>query len=287
MPQPAARRAPRKKGTSVRITSIYIALMRGYFAALGRVAPRAAERQAAALFCYPRRLAHRDVPAVPAEASEQLVSWERSASPRGRGGWDRASCSRMGGRERARDMVPLASALVARGRERDGLRHARARPLQRANDDVAGDGGRRPCRGPSHGDAHGRRRPFVRCRRCGARAARRPRRHGGRTARAGVGAVALPAAARRSVRVFSRGIRRARPTAREASGERDPRGRRRIGCAIARARALIVHDPGDRQVPFSQAQTLANAWRGRRSIPFRDSGIGDVLYDERHDCRES
>ena len=116
MSPPIASRARRKKGTGVRITSLHVALMRAYFTAVGRVAPIAAARQAAALFCYPRRLTHDDVPAVPSGAREQLVelgtkrlaSWTWGVGPRVvlAHGWEGS----------ARDMVPLASALVARGR---------------------------------------------------------------------------------------------------------------------------------------------------------------------------
>ena len=110
------RRARRRKSTSVRIASLHVALMRAYFALLGRASPRAAERQAALLFCLPRRLEHRDVPLVPAHAREQLVSsgsrrlatWTWGEGPRVlfAHGWEGT----------ARDMVPIANALVARGR---------------------------------------------------------------------------------------------------------------------------------------------------------------------------
>ena len=54
------------------------------------------------------------------------------------------------------------------------------------------------------------------------------------------------------------------------------------GASAARAlsaRALIVHDPGDRQVPFTQAETLANAWRGAELYVVPGLGHRRPLYD--------
>src|SRR5688572_1898411 len=116
MPTTTARRASSRKSTSVRIANIHTSLLRGYFSALARAAPRTAERQAAALFCLPRRLKHHDVPPVPAEARVQLVqsgpkriaSWTWGVGPRVllAHGWEGS----------ARDMVAIARALVQRGR---------------------------------------------------------------------------------------------------------------------------------------------------------------------------
>ena len=54
------------------------------------------------------------------------------------------------------------------------------------------------------------------------------------------------------------------------------------GAEAARAletRALILHDPADRQVPFSHAEALASAWRGSVLHPVRGMGHRRVLYE--------
>jgi pimeloyl-ACP methyl ester carboxylesterase len=45
------------------------------------------------------------------------------------------------------------------------------------------------------------------------------------------------------------------------------------------ARALILHDPADRQVPFSHGEAIANAWSG--AVLHVVSGLGHrrLLYD--------
>jgi len=45
------------------------------------------------------------------------------------------------------------------------------------------------------------------------------------------------------------------------------------------ARALILHDPADRQVPFSHGEALANAWRGATLLATQGLGHRRLLYD--------
>jgi pimeloyl-ACP methyl ester carboxylesterase len=45
------------------------------------------------------------------------------------------------------------------------------------------------------------------------------------------------------------------------------------------ARALILHDPADRQVPFSHGEALANAWRGASLHPLVGLGHRRLLCD--------
>jgi hypothetical protein len=45
------------------------------------------------------------------------------------------------------------------------------------------------------------------------------------------------------------------------------------------ARALILHDPTDRQVPFAHSEALARAWRGATLLPLQGLGHRRVLYD--------
>jgi pimeloyl-ACP methyl ester carboxylesterase len=54
--------------------------------------------------------------------------------------------------------------------------------------------------------------------------------------------------------------------------------------AIAAARsatvpALIIHDPGDRQVPFEFAERLTSGWRGSRLVPAPSLGHKRILRD--------
>ena len=46
-----------------------------------------------------------------------------------------------------------------------------------------------------------------------------------------------------------------------------------------RARALILHDPSDREVPFAQGRALAEAWPGARLEPLPGRGHTRVLHD--------
>ncbi len=273
------RRARRRKSTSVRIASLHVALMRAYFALLGRASPRAAERQAALLFCLPRRLEHRDVPLVPAHAREQLVSsgsrrlatWTWGEGPRVlfAHGWEGT----------ARDMVPIANALVARGRSVTVF-------------DM-----------PAHGRSTGRTTTLIEMADALAAVARAT---GAPDAVVGhsLGAAAAVLALRDGLPASSTALLAPvtepwlflqRMAEMLAFSDARYRGlvaalERRAGVAIhdidgaaaARtldARALILHDPADRQVPFSQGETLANAWRGATLSPVPGLGHRRMLYD--------
>jgi hypothetical protein len=48
---------------------------------------------------------------------------------------------------------------------------------------------------------------------------------------------------------------------------------------VLTARALILHDPADRQVPFSHGEALANAWRGATLCATPGVGHRRLLYD--------
>lgn len=277
---PAVKRpARRRKSTSVRIASLHRALLRGYFGLLGRASPRAAERQAALLFCFPRRLEHRDVPRVPAHAREQLVSsgsrrlaaWTWGEGPRVllAHGWEGT----------ARDMVPIANALVPHGRSVTVF-------------DM-----------PAHGRSTGRTTTLIEMADALAAVARDT---GAPDAVVGhsLGAAAAVLALRDGLPASSTAL--LAPVAEpwlflqrmaEMLAFSDARYHglvaaleRRAGVAIhnidgvaaARtldARALILHDPADRQVPFSQGETLANAWRGATLHPVTGLGHRRVLYD--------
>ena len=278
-PTTVARTARRTKSTSVRIGMLHLALMRGYFAAVARVAPRVADRQAALLFCFPRRLSHDDVPALPIHAREhrvslgsrRLVAWSWGAGPRVllTHGWEGT----------ARDMVPIANALVEQGRSVTVF-------------DM-----------PAHGRSSGRTTTLVEM----ADAV---------TAVAGVtgqpdaiaghslGAAAAVLALRNGLRVSSAAllapvaepwlfVRRLSDMLAFSPARHDgliTAIERRAGTGIRYvdgvkaaqsldARALIVHDPADRQVPFSQAEALAKAWRGAALHPVKGMGHRRVLYD--------
>ena len=279
MPTLASGTRPRKKSTSVRITSVHLALLRGYFSALGRVAPRAAESQAATLFCFPRRLTHRDVPAVPAEASQRVVSsgtkriaaWTWGTGPRVllAHGWEGS----------ARDMVPLANALVARGRSvtvfdmpAHGRSSGRTTTLPEMADAVLAVA--RATEAPVAVVGHS----------LGAAAAVLALRDGlGATAAALLAPVA-------EAWLFLRRLADLLAFSEAGYNGLVAQLERRAGIAIhsidgasaARllsARALIVHDPADRQVPFSQAQALADAWRGAALHPVPGLGHRRPLYD--------
>jgi pimeloyl-ACP methyl ester carboxylesterase len=253
--------------------------MRAYFRALARVAPRAAERQAALLFCFPRRLSHRDVPAVPADAREQLVpsgskritAWTWGEGPRVllAHGWEGT----------ARDMVPIANAIVQRGRSVTVF-------------DM-----------PAHGRSTGRTTTLIEMVDALAAVARATG-----TPDAVVGHSLGAAAAVLALRdgLSSSSVALLAPVAEpwlfvrrlsDMLGFSDARCEglmaaieRRAGVGIqdidgadaARsldARALILHDPADRQVPFSQAEALATAWKGSTLHPVTGLGHRRVLYD--------
>jgi len=274
-----ARRARRTKSTGVRIGALHATLMRGYFGALARVAPRSAERQAALLFCFPRRLAHHDVPPLPRDAREQRVSagsrrvmaWTWGEGPRVllAHGWEGTG----------RDMVAIANALVQRGRSVTVF-------------DM-----------PAHGRSTGRTTTLVEMTEAVtavARATGTPDAIVGHSLGAAAAILALrdglPARSaallapvaepwlfvRRLADLLSfsqaryEGLvgqieRRAGVGIHEIDGATAVRS---LG-----ARALILHDPADRQVPFSQAEALAEAWRGATLHPIRGLGHRRLLYD--------
>ena len=274
-----ARRARRTKSTGVRIGALHATLMRGYFGALARVAPRSAERQAALLFCFPRRFAHHDVPPVPRDAREQLVSagsrrvlsWTWGEGPRVllTHGWEGTG----------RDMVAIANALVQRGRSVTVF-------------DM-----------PAHGRSTGRTTTLVEMTEAVtavARATGTPDAIVGHSLGAAAAILALrdglPARSaallapvaepwlfvRRLADLLSfsqaryEGLvgqieRRAGVGIHEIDGATAVRS---LG-----ARALILHDPADRQVPFSQAEALAEAWRGAMLHPIRGLGHRRLLSD--------
>lgn len=253
--------------------------MRAYFRILGRVAPKTAEEQAALLFCFPRRLAHDDVPTVPAHAREQLVSsgskrlmtWTWGEGPRVllAHGWEGS----------ARDMVPIATAMVANGRSVTVF-------------DM-----------PAHGRSTGRTTTLIEMANAltaVARATGTPHAVVGHSLGAGAAVLALrdglPAASVAMLAPVSEPwlfVRRlsdmlafseARHEGLIAAIERRAGvGIRHVdGVAAARsldARVLILHDPADRQVPFSQAKALARAWRGAALHPVGALGHRRVLYD--------
>ena len=273
-----ARRARGRNSTSVRIGSLHASLIRGYFGALARVAPRSAERQAALLFCFPRRLAHHDVPPVPESAHEQLVlsgtkrlvAWTWGKGPRVllAHGWEGTG----------RDMVPLANALVQRGRSVTVF-------------DM-----------PAHGRSTGRTTTLIEMTdavTAVARATGTPDAIVGHSLGAAAAILALrdglPAASAALLAPVAEPWLFLRRLA-DMLAFSEPRYEglvaqieRRAGVGIHQidgatavrslgARALILHDPADRQVPFSQAEALANAWRGAVLHPLRGLGHRKLLY---------
>ncbi len=274
-----SRAARRTKSTGVRIGALHATLMRGYFGALARVAPRSAERQAALLFCFPRRLAHHDVPPVPQEAREQLVSsgakrlmsWTWGEGPRVllAHGWEGTG----------RDMVPIANALAQRGRSVTVF-------------DM-----------PAHGRSTGRTTTLIEMANAVAAVA-----HATGTPDAVVGhslgAAAAVLALRDGLAASSAAL--LAPVAEPwlflrrladllSFSEARYEGliaqiERRAGIAIHQidgataarslaARVLILHDPADRQVPYSQSEALAGAWKGATLHPVRGLGHRRLLYD--------
>ncbi len=274
-----SRAARRTKSTGVRIGALHATLMRGYFGALARVAPRSAERQAALLFCFPRRLAHHDVPPVPQEAREQLVSsgakrlmsWTWGEGPRVllAHGWEGTG----------RDMVPIANALAQRGRSVTVF-------------DM-----------PAHGRSTGRTTTLIEMANAVAAVARAT---GTPDAVVGhsLGAAAAVLALRDGLAVSSAAL--LAPVAEPwlflrrladllSFSEARYEGliaqiERRAGIGIHQidgataarslvARVLILHDPADRQVPYSQSEALARAWKGATLHPVRGLGHRRLLYD--------
>ncbi|MGQ0714021.1 MAG: alpha/beta fold hydrolase [Gemmatimonadaceae bacterium] len=258
----AARRARPQKSTVVRLSSAHVALVRGYFTALARLSPRAAERQAAFLFCLPRRLRHDDVPAIPQEAhahavplgTRRLAAWTWGDGPRVllAHGWEGT----------ARDMVPIANALAARGRSvtvfdmpAHGLSDGRTTTLPemaRAIGAVAGVTGP-----PDAVVGHS----------LGAAAVILALRDGlAATDAALLAPVAEPwLFVRRLAELLAFSEERYAGLVERISERAGISLDAVDGAAAARtlsARAVIIHDPADRQVPFAHAESLASAWHG-------------------------
>jgi predicted alpha/beta hydrolase family esterase len=279
VPAGAQRSGRTKKSTGVRIGSMHATLLRGYFAALSRAAPAMAERHAAVLFCLPRRLSHHDVPAVPVQAHAHVVpmgparlaTWTWGTGPRVllAHGWEGS----------ARDMVPIASELARQGLSvtvfdmpAHGRSSGRTTTLPAMADAIGA-----VARGTGTPDA-------VVGHSLGAAASVLALRDGlGASAAALLAPVAEPwLFLRRLADLLA--FSEARYEGLVAQLER------RAGAAIhtidgataARAlsaRALILHDPTDRQVPFSHAEALANAWRGATLHQAKGLGHRRLLYD--------
>lgn len=276
---PVAHATRQQKSTGVRIDGLHVAILRGYFGALARLAPRTAERHAALLFCFPRRLAHHDVPQVPAHARAQhvvvgkkrIVAWTWGEGPPVvlAHGWEGT----------ARDMVPIAMALAGRGRRvtvfdmpAHGASTGRTTTLPEMSDAV-----RAVARATGTPDG-------VVGHSLGGAAAVLALRDG---LGASTAALIAPAA---EPRLF---VRRLAEVLAFSEAQHDglvKQIERRAGIGIdeidsatvARgltARALILHDPSDRQVPFSHGEALAHAWRGATLQAVKGLGHRRVLSD--------
>jgi pimeloyl-ACP methyl ester carboxylesterase len=281
MVTPALDKVRLKKSTTVRLAGAQVALLRAYFGALAGLAPRTAERQAAFLFCLPRRLAHRDVPPVPDGArpsvvnlgGKRIAAWSWGAGPRVllAHGWEGS----------ARDMVPMASALAARGRSVTVF-------------DM-----------PAHGKSDGRTTTLPEMARALAAVARAVGTPGAVVGHS-LGAAAAVLALRDGLGassaallapvaepwIFVRRLAELLAFSEQRYAGLVERISERAGIALdtvdgpsaarmLEARALIVHDPADRQVPFSHAEALANAWRGATLHRLEGVGHRRPLVDER------
>lgn len=258
----AAGEVRREKSTTVRLASAQLVLLRTYFGVLTGIAPRTAERQAAFLFCLPRRLKHRDVPPVPDAARahvvrvgrRRLAAWSWGTGPHVilAHGWEGT----------ARDMVPIASALAARGRSVTVF-------------DM-----------PAHGGSNGRTTTLPEMAHAitavadavgipaavvghslGAAAAVLALRDGlGASHAALLAPVAEPwLFVRRLADLLAFSEERYAGLVERISERAGTRLESVDGVTAVRAldaRALIVHDPSDRQVPFAHGESLAKAWRG-------------------------
>ena len=238
-----------------------------------------AERHAAVLFCLPRRRSHDDVPAVPVEAREQgvrmgprrLTTWTWGTGPRVllAHGWEGS----------ARDMVPIASELARRqlsvtvfDMPAHGRSSGRTTTLPEMVEAIGA-----VARGTGMPDA-------VVGHSLGAAAAVLALRDGlGASAAALLAPVAEPwLFLRRLADLLA--FSDARYDGLVAQIERrGGAGIHTIDGATAaralRARALILHDPADRQVPFSHAEALATAWRGATLLATQGLGHRRLLYD--------
>lgn len=274
-----ARTSRQQKSTGVRIGGLQVRLVRAYFGGLARFAPRTADRHAAFLFCFPRRLPHYDVPHVPGHARRQhvmvgekrIAAWTWGEGPRVllAHGWEGT----------ARDMVPIALALAERGRSVTVF-------------DM-----------PAHGASTGRTTTLPEMALAlgaVARATGKPDAVVGHSLgaaaavfalRDGLGAssaVLLAPAAEPSL--FIRRLADVLGFSEERYAGLVGQIERRAGIGIHQIRggivaraltadALILHDPADRQVPFSHGEELANAWPGATLQAVAGLGHRRVLHD--------
>lgn len=274
-----ARTSRPQKSTGVRSGGLQLTLLRAYFGTLARIAPRTADRHAALLFCFPRRLPHHDVPHVPGHARAQYVmvgekriaAWSWGEGPRVllAHGWEGTG----------RDMVPIALALAERGRSvtvfdmpAHGASTGRTTTLPEMAQAIAAVAGATGM--PAAVVGHS----------LGAAAAVLALRDGlGATSAALLAPPAEPALfVRRLADVL--GLSEARYAGLVGQLERRAGiGIHQIHSASAAraltAHALILHDPADRQVPFSHGEELADAWRGATLQPVAGLGHRRVLYD--------
>jgi pimeloyl-ACP methyl ester carboxylesterase len=270
-----------KKSTTVRMRGAYVAVLRAYFGALAGVAPRAAERQAAFLFCLPRRLEHRDVPPVPDGARANVVTLGRKRIATWSWGTGPRVVLAHGWEGTARDMVPMANALAARGRSvtvfdmpahgRSDGRTTTLPEMARALAAVAGSGG-----APDAVVGHS----------LGAAAAVLALRDGlGASYAALLAPVAEPwLFVRRLAELLAFSEARYSGLV-DRIGERAGIALDSVDGAVAartlRSRALIIHDPADRQVPFAHGAALASAWRGATLHALEGVGHRRPLVDDR------
>jgi pimeloyl-ACP methyl ester carboxylesterase len=270
---------PPRNSTTVRITSAGTLLLRAYFAAVAYAAPRIAERQAAFLFCLPRRLRHRDVPPIPVDATPRVVrirskdvaTWTWGTGPRVllAHGWEGT----------ARDMVPIATELVRRGRSVtvfDMPAHGRSGGRTTTLPEMA-DAVRAVARGTGAPEG-------VVGHSLGAAAVVLALRDGLAATRA---ALLAPVAEpwlflRRLAELLAFSEARYEGLVTQIQ-RRAGIGIHAIdGAAAARsltAHALILHDPADRQVPFSHGKALAGAWREATLQAVPGLGHRRLLYD--------
>ncbi len=255
-------------------------LLRLWFGLASRVAPRLAERQAAALFLTPKRRRPRDpvVEGLPARelvlhaAGHQIACWSWGAGPTVLlvHGWS----------GRAADMAPMAGRLA----------HAGFRA-------VAIDM-------PAHGRSPGRRTSLAEWMRVLPEVARQITPDTTEPLHAlvahsfGAPAVALALEAGLSVRgavllapargpaLFLNRMRRfiGLPDARATGLERQlvERVGRELAffdaaraAAVVNVPALILHDPADAEVDWTHAEAIARAWQGSRLV----AAVGDGHYD--------
>jgi pimeloyl-ACP methyl ester carboxylesterase len=248
-------------------------VLKYYFAAASRVAPRAAERQAAALFFIPRRRAKTDLPASWSRMTvDHLAVWTTGRGPTVllTHGWEGS----------AADFVPLATALAAKG-------------YRAALVDL-----------PAHGKSEGRSTNIVECMRALSAVADAL---GGVDAVVGhsFGAMATALAVAES-RISARTVVLFAPVATPNQfivpfsrmlglpKARADGVRRQIEQRVGRSvesfdvtRAvgdlavplLILHDPRDRIADWSHARAIANAWPRSRLLSCDGQGHRRLLSD--------